>query len=279
MKQALFFFGLLVSTSLCSAADLHAQPSPGSEYADVSLFPAHDVLQTGSSSEAGLRFDLADGWHTYWQNPGDSGIPAGIEWDAPEGFQFEAVKWPYPAIFREEHLITHGYKDETMLLIPFSVTEGVAPGSYEITASLEYLVCDDVCLPAFETHAFTIEISGQESRLNEQVQDTFDRFRAKIPKEDHTLDAAFTADGDQVILRLQGEGVPAEQALRSIHFFPHEDDVIEPSAEQKAVYSDGDLWLELKTSRYRSSPPNVLNGALVIETDEGVKAVVLSVNR
>jgi DsbC/DsbD-like thiol-disulfide interchange protein len=37
-----------------------------------------------------LRQQIEAGWHTYWLNPGDSGLPTTIEWALPPGFQGRA---------------------------------------------------------------------------------------------------------------------------------------------------------------------------------------------
>ena len=39
----------------------------------------------GQTDDVALRLKMADGWHTYWQNPGDSGLPTTITWTLPAG--------------------------------------------------------------------------------------------------------------------------------------------------------------------------------------------------
>ena len=33
----------------------------------------------------GLQMTHQPGWHTYWKNPGDSGLPTELTWTLPEG--------------------------------------------------------------------------------------------------------------------------------------------------------------------------------------------------
>ena len=44
----------------------------------------------------GLEFNLSPGWHTYWENPGDSGEGASIKWNLPSGFKASTILWPGP---------------------------------------------------------------------------------------------------------------------------------------------------------------------------------------
>ena len=37
------------------------------------------------SFHIGVRLQMQDGWHTYWENPGDSGSPFDAEWTTDEG--------------------------------------------------------------------------------------------------------------------------------------------------------------------------------------------------
>ena len=40
---------------------------------------------SSSATTVALRLKMAEGWHTYWQNPGDSGLPTTLTWTLPAG--------------------------------------------------------------------------------------------------------------------------------------------------------------------------------------------------
>src|SRR5690606_36993931 len=50
----------------------------------------------GYDNWVALRLRPDPGWHVYWQNPGDSGIPTQIEWRLPPGVSAGPIEWPYP---------------------------------------------------------------------------------------------------------------------------------------------------------------------------------------
>ena len=56
------------------------------EHATLSLVSEQDALVRGKELWIGIRFDLRDGWHTYWINPGDAGAPSEIKWTLPKGW-------------------------------------------------------------------------------------------------------------------------------------------------------------------------------------------------
>ena len=43
--------------------------------ATATLVSDTDAVAPGKPFRVGLRLRLAPGWHTYWQNPGDAGVP------------------------------------------------------------------------------------------------------------------------------------------------------------------------------------------------------------
>ena len=89
-----------------------------SGHAKVSLLTNLNSEQQ-ESFFVGVKLDMADGWHSYWKNPGDSGGVFEIDWQAPEGMIIENVSWPTPQLIPYPPLMTYGY--EGVLILPFKV--------------------------------------------------------------------------------------------------------------------------------------------------------------
>src|SRR3977135_1566162 len=55
-------------------------------------------LLAGSRSGAvllgGIAFQIQPGWHTYWRNPGDSGVPPRIDFRKSENIEAVTILWP-----------------------------------------------------------------------------------------------------------------------------------------------------------------------------------------
>jgi thiol:disulfide interchange protein DsbD len=43
-----------------------------------------------------LQLRHASGWHTYWKNPGDSGLATELNWTLPAGWQAGPIQPPSP---------------------------------------------------------------------------------------------------------------------------------------------------------------------------------------
>ncbi len=98
-------------------------------------------------------------WHTYWQVPGDSGLPTRIEWQLPAGFTAGPIDWPYPHRLPAGPLVNFGYEGETLLLTRVQVPANLATGkTVTLTAKAEWLECKDVCIPGSADLSLTLPV-------------------------------------------------------------------------------------------------------------------------
>ncbi len=116
-------------------------------------------LQTGLISETttvvagkpitlGLRLVHDPEWHTYWRNPGDSGLPTKIDWQLPEGWQAGPLQWPKPSRFPVGPLANFGYEGDVVLPVVLTPPNGLGAGqTVEMKGKASWLICRDVCIP------------------------------------------------------------------------------------------------------------------------------------
>ena len=64
--------------------------------AKVHLLASVEAVVAGQAFDAALQFELADGWHIYWTNSGDSGLPPKAAWQLPDGFSAGDLQFPIP---------------------------------------------------------------------------------------------------------------------------------------------------------------------------------------
>ena len=49
------------------------------------LLLAAETAKPGDTVVVGIQLRMDAGWHTYWKNSGDSGMPTAIKWQLPAG--------------------------------------------------------------------------------------------------------------------------------------------------------------------------------------------------
>lgn len=98
-----------------------------------------------SASEVilGVTLTPIEGWHTYWSNPGESGLALSIELE-DAGVKVLADEFPVPQRYVRNGIITYEYGEAATFLYSLS---GEIPDQLKGVA--QWLVCDkDSCLPA-----------------------------------------------------------------------------------------------------------------------------------
>ncbi len=116
--------------------------------------------QTGTQGQmAGLHFQLAPGWKTYWRAPGDAGIPPSFDWSRSDNVASVQVHWPAPHVFTLNGLTTIGYSGDVVL--PIEITPRDPSRPVRLRGGVEIGVCRDICVPASLTFDTTIEGPGK----------------------------------------------------------------------------------------------------------------------
>ena len=133
----------LASISLATSVTAAESEPIASSRTVATLITDVDAVSAGQSFHAALRLRLAPGWHTYWLNPGDAGIPPSLELSLPAAAQANSLEWPLPQRIAEGTLTTYAYTGDVVL--PFTVTSGA--GAMTIKGHAEWLACRDICVP------------------------------------------------------------------------------------------------------------------------------------
>ena len=111
-----------------------------------------------------LQLAIKPGWHVYWQNPGDSGLPTAIDWSLPRGFSAGPVRWPVPEHFVQNGIGNYGYAGGVDLLVPISVPKELETGKPAVLdAEASWLVCADICIPGGAKLSLTLPVTAQPS--------------------------------------------------------------------------------------------------------------------
>src|SRR5690348_10936794 len=68
-------------------------PPPG-DLVKADLVAEAASIAPGATLWTDLRLVIKPGWHIYWRNPGDSGLPTAIDWTLPPGYSAGPIRWP-----------------------------------------------------------------------------------------------------------------------------------------------------------------------------------------
>lgn len=238
----------------------------------VDLIAEPNPIISGKTVTLALRFNPVPGWHIYWKNPGDSGLPPSVTWKLPSGWTAGPLQFPFPEKILLPPLVSYGYEQETLLLTTFTIPDyEKIPSSFPIEADVEWLVCKETCLPG-KAH-LNLTLSTQP-KPNIDLQGLFDDVRKDLPTSlPHIPISAKTGGADlQLIVE------PKTQA-GSLTFFPEGDFLDEYKPSKTENLSSGKLQLTLPLKE-KAKLPSSLQGVLVAENPWdtfGHRAIAISV--
>src|SRR6266496_5868662 len=117
-------------------------------HVEAELISDNAALVPGQPATMALRLSIEDGWHTYWRNPGDSGLPTTLDWKLPPGFRAGAIEWPTPKALPVGPLVNYGYDGTVLHLVKLDVPADLKLGStVDLAARADWLVCKETCIP------------------------------------------------------------------------------------------------------------------------------------
>lgn len=106
---------------------------------------------------------MKKGWHTYWKNPGDSGLPTKIDWKLPDGFVAGPIEWPAPDRMPTSSEMSYGYAGEVLLPVLITPPSAIGSDSIAVVAAVRWLECADVCLSGSATLDLKLPVTRGET--------------------------------------------------------------------------------------------------------------------
>lgn len=255
---------------LALAVALAPAPARGQEparsHVRASLLAEADAVRPGRPVLVGIRLEMEEGWHTYWKNPGDSGLATRVRWQLPEGFAAGEIRWPRPMRFSTGPLVSYGYERDVLLLVEVKAPPNVAGREVRLAGRVDWLECLEACIPGKAELALTLPVR-QTSAAGPHAA-LFAQARRRLPSNDAGW--AFTArvgtDGFLLDVR-----PPRGTTLEEAWFY---------AAAPRVVDHAGPQALAREATAHRLTVPRDpdgsverLTGVLVARTGAGTRAL------
>ena len=243
---------LILLLALVSPAPKAAEaPALRTDHLDSRLVAAQTAAVPGTTLRLGLWLQHDPEWHTYWLNPGDSGLPTRIMLELPPGFGPGEIQWPVPERLPVPPLVNFGYSGTLVLPLDVTVPADFAAEELLIEASADWLICRVECLPGEGRYTLRLPVADSaaaDSRWAE-VFAAAER-RQPVPVAAGAT-VSFTAE--TVELRLPAGLDPAPDA--GWIYFPATPQVTSNSVEPRWLETDAGPALVLPKSDYFYTAP------------------------
>lgn len=271
---------VLFVLSALFAASLSAQSVPvRDKNVEARLVADVSAIQAGTPFTLGLHLAIDPTWHTYWANPGETGLPTSLKLALPEGFSAGPLQFPLPKKFVIDYgfgVREAGYGYETSVIHPLTITPpaDLKPGAtVELSGLASWLMCDpNTCIPGKAELSLSLPVAERAAPSAEA-----DAIRETVARLPQTVSAPLEAalEGGQVSLSARLPGGTAPDGARW-SFYPLVNQVFDPFAEIAVSYADGVATISGAKHEALAAAPAGVAGVLVAETAAGKTGFELS---
>lgn len=251
----------------------------GNDLVKADLLIEPSAIQPGQPFTVALRLRMKQHWHTYWRNPGDSGLPTEIRWSLPPGFSAGPIQWPTPERLPVGPLMNFGYEGEAILLTQITPPADLVPtGKVTLRADASWLVCEKECIPGNASLLASAPAAPATTSVapDKALTATFATARAQMPMP--LSGATFETSGDSLTLAAPLPNGLTASDIKTAAFFPVDESLLENAAPQKLAIANGALSLAVQRSNTSSASPSHLEGVLSLTGSDGAsKGYALSI--
>lgn len=260
----------LSALALFLSATAHSQSTPvRDKNVEARLVASVSTVQPGVPFTLGLQFTIDPTWHTYWANPGDTGIPTSLNLTLPEGFTAGPLQFPVPKKFITDYgfgVREAGYGYETSVIHPMTITPpaSLTPGQkITLSGKAGWLMCDpNTCIPGKAELSITLEVAAVAAPSPEAT--AIASALARLPKP---IAAPMKAslEGTTVVLTatIPAGAVPDGAKLA---FHPLQNQVLDPFADATVTVAGETITVSGPKHEALASLPETFSGVLTVET-------------
>jgi thiol:disulfide interchange protein/DsbC/DsbD-like thiol-disulfide interchange protein len=231
------------------------------------LVASVDAVRPGDEILIGVQQRIIPHWHTYWKNPGDSGLATRIDYELPAGATAGEIQWPTPERITTGPVTNYGYSNQVTLLSTLKVPDNIAAGGvFPVKAKVKWLVCEEECIPQEVELALELPVvlpgadTGRGSPLIETA-------RAGLPVAS-PWPVSLAHRDNALVLKIKGLGQQSA-SIGNVWFFPDDWGRVAHGADQPRHIAGDTVELQLKPGDAPLPPGAKLAGVLAVTEDTG----------
>ncbi|MFN7954966.1 MAG: protein-disulfide reductase DsbD family protein [bacterium] len=207
-------------------------------------------------------------WHTYWRNPGDSGLATDIEWTLPQGFRAGEIQWPFPGRIESGPLTSYGYSGRVLLPVEIEPPQKIEGSStVQLAGKVSWLECADICVPGSADVAVNVAVSPEPTVLDPKRAPELADARGRLPLESAALGFAFAGRFDEHTIEI--DVTPPSwltEPVGRVELFPFDAELIQHAAAQEWRESARPFQLRVPRTSTSVATPSRASGVLISPT-------------
>lgn len=228
------------------------------------IFVERTTVKAGEPLWLGIRVTPIEGWHSYWENYGDTGKVPFFDWKLPEGWVADTPLYPVPYRIPVGPFMNYGYEVPATLMVKLTPPATLPDAPIPMVMDGDWLVCEEICVP--ESGHFEWQMIPGKGSVTSEMARLFAEARAALPQiSPWQAHAEMNESASSLTVAMSDQ----EMALvRDAYFFPLTDGLVRYAAPQ-ILEKTGD-GLRLVTERpSNASLIDEVSGLLVMTNTTG----------
>lgn len=243
----------------------HVAQASSDNHVQLSLIPSTATAVPGTSFDLILKQTIAPHWHTYWKNPGESGFPIQITWDAPKGTEFSEFLWPVPKALDVAGVMNFVFEDEAHLITTVSVPSDFEGDTFTMKGRADWLVCEEICIPESADIVLELPVGGKNAPIN---QDVFEQAYKALPSI-YMEDVVLVEDNGVASFILNKNPF---DSTKNVQFFSHDWGLVKAGSMATISEKDDKIVFSFPRTDRALSELESLSGVLA-QDGEGVEFI------
>ena len=246
-RRLVILLALLIAPALANARGIDPQ------------LVAEGPAPAGSEVDLAIVMHTKPGWHGYWLNPGDAGLPMKVTWQLPPGWSAGELRYPVPTRLTIAGLMNYVYEQDYAVLVRLKAPAG-ATGTVSVRAEANWLACTDrICVPERGELSLDLPVGA-----GTPIRAQFDEWRQALPRPLASL-AHFQVTPNSIRV---GIPLPRDVKVEKPYVFAAIDGPVDYAGEQHFTRKDDLLIAELPR---RKGEPQRLPAVLSLGDGRGLQ--------
>jgi thiol:disulfide interchange protein/DsbC/DsbD-like thiol-disulfide interchange protein len=233
------------------------------EHTQVELMSEVETIKPETPFWVVFKITMKPGWHTYWKNPGDSGMETTLTWDLPDGFSASPIQWLPPETLTLGPVASFGYSNESFHLVQITPPKDLPQESYTLKLSADWLVCEGICIPENVSLALTLTKSTENDLLYTSHKALIDELVDELPNKPNQF-GEYRINGENIEFYLP-ENFLIDRKISDVAFYPEEKGTLKNGAQQHWVIKDNRLIISILKDF--SSPDRITGLVKITDAD------------
>ena len=230
-------------------------------HVEAELVSATAQFRRGQTHTVAVRLKPDAHWHTYWINPGDSGLATRLVWQLPDGVQAGPIQWPAPTRFSLGDIVNYGYDGETLHLVQVQVPAQLPGDQLTLKVTAHWLVCADICIPGSADLQLSRPLIDGAPQADPEQAAAFAEAMARLPREP-ALPGRHEIGADEVRFELE-----LPEPAQSAYLYPIDNELVNHSAAPRVDIDGRRLRVAQAPSPYLDADRGVREAVLVLDED------------